>query len=128
MKEEEIVMIFQFSKKWSELGIITPDVLKELEREYAKGEDPYPEHYRWRAFQSFMQRNANFDDNIAKALYKLGEDDLDSSLGGAIMVAILKRKDCPLDLLEEAAHSTKRFLAKTALQQLSKRKLSEDHS
>ncbi|HSE22910.1 MAG TPA: hypothetical protein VLB68_14690 [Pyrinomonadaceae bacterium] len=63
------------------------------------------EHYRWRAFLDFMQLRMSLDSSIARRLYQLGAGDPDAEMGGSMMAHILRRKDCPEDLLRDAALS-----------------------
>jgi hypothetical protein len=114
MASMDIFQTLEFSQDWVELGIITPEKLKQLEAEWAKGEDTNTEHYRWRAFLDFMGSREVLDENTARALYKLGANDPDGAMGGSIMAEILRRKDCPKDLLESAANSDRKFLRKIA--------------
>ncbi|HEX8247714.1 MAG TPA: hypothetical protein VF599_06065 [Pyrinomonadaceae bacterium] len=65
------------------------------------------------------ERNPNAE--ILKELYELGKNDLDSAMGGAMMVDILNRKDCPPDLPENAFEFRRKFfLRKVASRRLGK--------
>jgi len=110
----DIFQTLEFSREWIDLGIITPEKLKQLEAEWAKGEDRNAEHYRWRAFREFIEARESLDADMARALYNLGANDPDSAMGGSIMAEVLWRKDCPADLLESAASSGRKFLRKIA--------------
>lgn len=114
----DIFRTLEFSQAWIDLEIITPAKLKQLEAAWATGEDTNTEHYRWGAFLDFIKLKASLDEQTAKALYDLGENDPDSAMGGSMMVHILKRKDCPRDLLERGAKSEKKFLQKVANEKL----------
>jgi hypothetical protein len=118
MDPMDIFETLEFNQDWVELGIITPEKLKRLEAEWAKGEDTNTEHYRWRAFLDFMESKGVLDENTAKALYNLGANDPDWAMGGSIMAEILRRKDCPNDLLERAAKSDRKFLRKIAKERI----------
>jgi len=103
-----------FSREWVDLGVVTPEKLKELEAEWLKGEDRNAEHYRWRAFREFVEAQESLSEVTARALYNLGANDPDSAMGGSIMAEVLRRQDCPEDLLKSAASSDRRFLRKIA--------------
>ena len=118
MESMDIFRELEFSQEWIDLGIITPAKLKQLESEWATGEDTNPEHYRWRAFLDFIESKVVLDENSARALYNLGANDRDGAMGGSIMANILRRKDCPKDLLELAAKSEEKFLRKMADERL----------
>jgi hypothetical protein len=104
----------EFTQKWIDLGIISPEKLRGLEAEWHKGEDTNTEHYRWQVFKEYLASKEKFEAETLKELYKLGENDSDKMMGGAMMVEILHRKDCPLVLLENASASNERFLRKVA--------------
>jgi hypothetical protein len=118
MESMDIFRKLEFSQEWIDLGIITPSKLKQFEAEWAKGEDTNTEHYRWRAFLDFIEPIKSLDENIARAFYNLGANDPDSVMGGSIMANVLRRKDCPIDLLELAAQSEEKFLRKIANERL----------
>jgi len=67
----DILSILEFNNQWIELGIINDEKLRQFEVDWSKGEDPYPEHYRWRAFLDFIKSKEQLDENTAKALYVL---------------------------------------------------------
>ena len=107
-----------FTKQWFELGMISDHSLAEMEREWESGEDPYSEHYRYRAFSSFMESRPVLPSETLIAIYKLGSEDPDPAMGGSMMKEVLQRKDCPDSLLREALDSQEEFLRKVAARQL----------
>lgn len=114
MENDNFFKKSNFTDKWVNLGIITPEVLEKLKiinKEEASFND---EHQRWRAFTIFLERNKNLSPEIMKALYELGSIDRDEMMGGSMMRALLDRKDCPLEILESASKSDKEFLMKAA--------------
>jgi hypothetical protein len=115
----EIFDELEFSQEWIVLGIITPAKLQELEAKWATGEDSNTEHYRWGAFLDFVDSKESLDEDTARALFNLGANDPDTTMGGAMMAHILRQEDCPKDLLETAAKSDERFLRKIANKRLS---------
>ena len=114
MCSEEILEQLQFSREWLELGIVTPASLAELWREYETGEDSNLEHYRWRAFASFLRGQKIMSAPLHRALYHLGERDPDAPMGQAMRFELLRRADCPLDLLETAANAREKALVRFA--------------
>ena len=114
----DIFSELEFSQQWIVLGIVTPTKLRELEAKWATGEDRHTEHYRWGAFLDFVDPKLSLDPDFAKALYDLGANDPDTTMGGSMMAHILRRGDCPRDLLESAAKSERRFLRKIANERL----------
>ena len=114
MNENNILSSLGFTPKWVELDILTPETEEELLSEYRKGEDPYPEHYRWRAFHKFIQTNENLSPDTLRAIYNLGLEDSDKGMGESMMFSIIERSDCPKDLLEEASKSERKSVSKLA--------------
>jgi len=108
----------EFSQEWLDLGIIDSEKLHRIESEWNASDDNNTEHYRWRAFLAFMQSQAFLDPIIAKRLYELGASDPDSTMGGSMMASVLRRKDCPVELLHVAAKSEEKFLSKIAAEKL----------
>jgi len=82
------------------------------------GDDPRPEHYRWRAFSRFLAARDSLSPHLAEQLYALGSADPDSSMGGSMMAAILRRKDCPAELLHAALASNRPYLQRIAAKRL----------
>jgi len=121
MEDEEFCELVGLTGTWMELGVISPEQLRELKAAYVTGNDPHPEHYRWRAFKLFLRNHAVLDEATARSLYEVGRNDPDHSMGGSMMADILRRADCPLSLIESTAQSDIPFLRKIALEQLQKR-------
>jgi hypothetical protein len=114
MESMNIFRELEFNQEWIDLGIITPANLNKIEAEWAASDDRNTEHYRWRAFLAFIRSKDSLDEITARRLYDLGGSDPDSTMGGSIMAHILRRKDCPEDLLHAAAGSEEKFLQKIA--------------
>jgi hypothetical protein len=118
MEATDILRKLGFNQEWIDLGIITTDKLRQIEAEWTTSDDRNTEHYRWRAFLDFIQSKHSLDASTARRLYSLGASDPDSAMGGSIMAHILRRQDCPEDLLRVAANSEKQFLQKIANERL----------
>jgi hypothetical protein len=114
----DMLRVLKLNQKWLDLGIVTPDKLNQLEREWIASQDKNAEHYRWRAFLDFIEANEFLEEGMLKAIYDLGRNDPDISMGSSIMAKILHRKDCPQDLLENAATAGEPFLRRIAEKQL----------
>jgi hypothetical protein len=94
-----------FSGQWFALGLITKPQHQEFLVEFQKGDDPHSEHYRWRAFCNFLEKHSQLSDDLMRQLYRLGEMDADHAMGGSMMAAILRRADCPEDLVRDGAQN-----------------------
>ncbi len=105
---------FEFSPPWFSLGIVTPTRLAEFRGEWERGEDRSPEHYRWRAFRAFVNEARPFSQAMAEALYALGASDPDRAMGEAMMHKVVELPECPEVLVEAAATSGVRHLARAA--------------
>ncbi|MEH2284699.1 MAG: hypothetical protein V7K90_25820 [Nostoc sp.] len=69
----------QFSQEWIDIGIININSFTAIKEEYLKGEDENTEHYRWKAFHSFMQHNNLLSPEKFYMLYKIGKNEPDFS-------------------------------------------------
>ena len=107
-----------FNDEWLRLEIVSTERIRELLDEYETGEDPNPEHYRWRAFVSFLDQQPTLSEAKLVSLYRLGESDPHVAMGESMMNKILQRADCPLALLEEAAASNVAHLVRIARRRL----------
>jgi hypothetical protein len=116
----DILRELEFSQEWIDIGIIAEAKLSQIEAEWLDSDDRNPEHYRWRAFLDFSQSRASLDPMTVERLYDLSAKDPDPVMGGSIMAHVLRRKDCPEDLLRVAAESEEKFLQKIAKERLAK--------
>lgn len=105
----------QFSQEWIDVGIITSEDFLSIKKEYIKGEDHRTEHYRWGAFRAFLEGNNFIYPEIFYKLYNLGKNDPDYSMGRAMIFEIIKRLDCPQELLDTAIGDGDITLARYAL-------------
>jgi hypothetical protein len=119
--QKDIRDILKFTNEWFELGLITEDKLAEFKQHYKSGEDRDSANYRWKAFAAFLSTRESFDSETLRRLYRLGETDADPSMGGSMMVTILQMKECPRDILENAAIDKQKFIRVTAKKWLAKR-------
>ena len=95
-----------YSDDWTSLGIVSAAEVTEDTVQLSRGEDPHPEHYRWRRFVRFIHDRPTIDATLAASLYALGERDPDRSLGESIISVIIRREDCPRQLHEKAMLSS----------------------
>lgn len=119
--EDPLFTELQFSKEWIEAEIINIEVFASIKKEYIKGEDHRAEHHRWKAFRLFLQANDSIPEEKFNILYYIGKNDSDYSMGRAILFDILKRSDCPLELIDKTLNDNDVTLARHALKCKSKR-------
>jgi hypothetical protein len=110
-----------FTQQWIDLGIVTPESIAWDATQIDEGDDPNPEHYRWRAFETFMKDHARLDPGLASELFQLGESDPDFSMGGSMMALIVRHPDCPDFLLSLAIKSDCDHLRRIAAIRLTKK-------
>lgn len=115
---QRILHELDFNERWFDLEFVSSETLKELWTDFQNGEDTNKEHYRWRAFTHYLKISKEIDGNNLRELYQLGEIDADYSMGIAIQVEILQRKDCPVDLINKALNSDEKTLVKVARRKL----------
>lgn len=103
-----------FTDTWFTLGVLTQEELREFETEFETSSDKNPEHYRYRAFRGFLQRNRPLSPARCDALYELGDSDPDITMGGSMMADILRLPECPPEVIEKARVSPRKYLVKIA--------------
>jgi hypothetical protein len=118
MTYEDASLPLGYTSAWMALGVVSTADIARDEQEYAVGDDPHPEHYRWRAFSRFLAAQESLSPHLVQQLYELGSADPDSSMGGSMMAAVLRHRDCPTDLLHAALTSPRPRLRRIAMQRL----------
>jgi hypothetical protein len=113
--EDPTFLKLQLTQKWIDVGIITIEIFEVIREEYIRGEDQNSEHYRWKAFKEFIKANTCIKQEIFFAIDELGKSDPDYSMGRAMRFDLLKRSDCPVELLDITIHDSDKTLAKHAL-------------
>jgi hypothetical protein len=117
-KTGQLLKVFDFGQDWLDMKIVTPESLELFWQEYSKGDDLHLEHYRWRAYQAFLDRKIEIDEDTAEGLFKLSEQETDLSLRESMQYLLIKRIDCPVKILERASNSSNKSLAEAALKQI----------
>lgn len=108
-----------YTNDWERLGIVSlPDIERD-QCELDRGEDPCPEHYRWRSFVKFIHAQEVQGPSLLRSLYELGKADSNPALGESIMAVILRRDDSPRDLYNDALNSSSEHLRRIALSRIS---------
>lgn len=111
-----------YSAEWEALGIITREGMERDREACERGDDPHPEHYRWRAFVRFVHGQASLAAETARRLYGLGGIDPDVVLGESIMSVVLRHDDCPADLFELGLKTSSEHLRQVAVARISGKK------
>src|SRR3954469_11276101 len=97
--------LLQFSDPWLRLGLLSEDELCALGREYETSEDKNTEHYRYKVFSDYLALHKPLSSEMAEALYELGAEDPDQTMGQSMMSTIVGLAECPARVLEEASAS-----------------------
>jgi hypothetical protein len=116
LTQDPIFQEIRFTQKWIDLGIIDPEKFAKIKLEYLKGEDRNTEHYRWGAFRDFLQKNKVILNEVFYQIYDLGKTDPDYPMGRAMRFDIIKRSDCPVELINLATEDKDKALSKRAHQ------------
>ena len=116
MNQREYQRLLQFGDQWLRLGLLTEDELCALGREYEAGEDKNVEHYRYRVFRRYLSSHRPLPLQMAEALYELGREDPQPTMGGAMMRDIVGLAECPAEVLEKASTSGEKHLVRAATQ------------
>jgi hypothetical protein len=90
---------FGFTERWFSLGLVPKNLLDRMRAEWNLGEDPNPEHYRYKAFKEFLVAHRPLSPELAAALFELGAADPDRAMGGAMMADIVRLPECPEKVL-----------------------------
>ena len=109
---------FGLTAPWFALGIVNPELLERMREEWERGHDDNPEHYRWWAFREFVVNHGELTEELAAALYELGDNDADRSMGGAMMAEIVRRPECPGQVIQQALSSGRKHLVRLAQHRL----------
>lgn len=110
--DPESLAHFGFTDAWVEEGILTRPVLDKLCARWLEGTDCNLEHYRWLAFEQFLQATRTLTSTQFDCLWDLGTSDPDQAMGRAMLFELILRRDCPRTLLERAALSQHTTLAR----------------
>jgi putative acetyltransferase len=108
-----------YTPAWLALGIVTEAEIQEQVKQHTTGEDPHSEHYRWRSFSGYLSAQGSLSPTLSVLLYELGAADADMAMGGSMMAAILRREDCPSELLRSALTSPRSYLRELAAKKMS---------
>lgn len=120
MTDADIIDHLQFSPAWFEAGIITTEYLALIVQAFRLEDDPNAEHWRWRAFKTFLDTKEPLTPKQCYQLYRLGQHDPDThGAGTSMMIEVIRRRECPLDLVKEANASERSSLRKVALRLVS---------
>lgn len=103
-----------FTPAWFARGVVSAAQVKEMEMEYEIGDDKNTEHFRYGAFRRFVASHRPLPPETIRALYDLGNHDANPGMGGAIMADLILLQECPPDVLEDAARSSRQHLPRLA--------------
>jgi hypothetical protein len=121
--ESEFSTVLGFTSKWYALGIANQTFLHRARVKWDNGEDSHAEHYRYWAFQEFLRSNRPISPSLAMSLFDLGASDVDHSMGGSMMLDIVRLLECPEEVLAIAEASERPHLRKAVLQRRTKPKV-----
>jgi len=114
MPRPNYLTLLQFGENWLRWGYLSVESLEALGREFEASDDKNAEHYRYRAFREFLACRRPLSPEMAEALYRLGDEDPDLSMGGTMMADIVALPECPVSVRERAASSGRPHLVSLA--------------
>ncbi len=112
MNHRDYAAILGFSDKWFALGVVTKESLILSGATYESSDDKSSEHYRYGAFRWFLSQHRPLLPSVVEALYGLGEDDPDYSMGGAMIADIVDLPECPPSVIAKALASDRKHLVR----------------
>jgi hypothetical protein len=118
MRYEDAFALLGFNQPWVDLGILTGERAEALLNEYLTSEDKRTEHYRWRAFTSFMEENPTLEAGLMRQIYVLSKTEPDDMLQDSMIHTLIRRDDLPLELLKNEVESPVKSIAKKAAKKL----------
>lgn len=115
MKERPpIAKVLGYTEDWFLLEVIDELLLEQQRIEWETGFDQNPEHYRYSSFRRFLASRRPLTADLAAALFSLGSQDHDLSMGGTIMADIVRLPECPQSVLETAIGTGRKHLERIA--------------
>ena len=115
LSQDTIFKELKFTKEWIEAGIVNIENFSQIKEKYLEGKDNRTEHYRWWAFTNFIQKNKTISKNTFYQIYDLGQKDSDYAMGRAMRFDIIKRLDCPKELIDITVKDKDKSLSNKAL-------------
>lgn len=110
---KNILHELEFNEDWFDLGFVSTEKLHELWQDFQTSDDKNKEHYRWRAFISYLETNKEITEKELEELYRLGEIDNDNfGMGKSMKIKILQRNGCPISVENKALNSGEKPLIK----------------
>jgi hypothetical protein len=111
--------LFHLNQKWLDLGILTKEKLEEMASLYYYFKEDYTiDFFRRSVLSTFLKKNHHLDPEKLNKIFELVREDTDHKLGKKIMEMILKRNDCPRELLEKMQRSSNMSLREIAYERL----------
>ena len=84
--------LLNYSSLWLEAGLLTESTLAKQVEDLKSGDDDNTEHYRYKSFKYFIDRQITIDDSLLKQIIELLKLDLDKSMAGSATLDLLKKK------------------------------------
>jgi hypothetical protein len=82
MMSAQFLREFGYTQDWIACGVVDEVFLREQYAEYCRSDDKHQEHYRYRAFASFLARQSTLSDDLVDKIFSLtdaGPDGTDLS-------------------------------------------------
>ena len=83
--------LLNYSNLWLETGILTEFSLAKQVEELKSGDDDNTEHYRYKSFKYFIDKQIIIDDPLLIQIIELLKIDSDKSMAGSAALELLKK-------------------------------------
>ena len=103
-----------FPPAWFAAGVVTAESAADFARLAAADPSRPVRHWRWLAFRDRVEETGPLTAEACRAAYRLGESEPDANLGTAMMCSVLYQRNCPAELLGEAAASDRPAVRRAA--------------
>lgn len=82
--------ILSYNRKWIEYEFLSHEMLEQQMAEFNCGEDSNPEHFRYRAFMSFLESHSEFTDQQIHNFIELVELDSDPGMASSALSDLIQ--------------------------------------
>ncbi|MDQ3706356.1 MAG: hypothetical protein M3437_14300 [Chloroflexota bacterium] len=87
---EPLLTKLGYSPMWLEYGLIDEELLRQQSNQFDASHDKHTEHYRYKAFQSFLDRRAILDDVSLDMYIHLAQLDEDPTMRQSALILLVR--------------------------------------
>jgi hypothetical protein len=101
MDTSEKLLILHYTALWLHTGILTEDVLTDQVVLFNTGEDLNTEHYRYKAFMNYIDKQSQLDNAALDNIIEILKTDGDKAMASAAAIDLLKKNYLKNDQFEK---------------------------